>query len=298
MTDTERERINAICEVAGVAEIDDLSDGFHTFRQLYYQRMMLFATIVKQNKDKAWKSLRHEDGELCFGGGWFIVGIDTPEGSYTYHYENKYFDLFDCEILDYGKHWDGHTEKDVTRLLSLPKAQLSCEGTTKDTTSDLISKTETVERLRRVLDVTVPITDYDGGYVDGVEVGISTVSTMPTIQPQSTTGQLNDGARSTAQSNDLIDRQAAIRWVKTECNPYGKPTLDFESGKKVIEHLLHMPPAQPEPEEGRWITDGNGNAYCSECGLHTTEDVLRRIALVGEDKPKFCSNCGTRMKGE
>lgn len=123
MTDTERERINAICEVAGVAEIDDLSDGFHTFRQLYYQRMMLFATIVKQNKDKAWKSLRHEDGELCFGGGWFIVGIDTPKGSYTYHYENKYFDLFDCEILDYGKHWDGHTEKDVTRLLSLPSAE-------------------------------------------------------------------------------------------------------------------------------------------------------------------------------
>ena len=140
MTDTERERINAICEVAGVAEIDDLSDGFHTFRQLYYQRMMLFATIVKQNKDKAWKSLRHEDGELCFGGGWFIVGIDTPEGSYTYHYENKYFDLFDCEILDYGKHWDGHTEKDVTRLLSLPKAQLSQEGTTKDATSDAISR--------------------------------------------------------------------------------------------------------------------------------------------------------------
>ena len=36
---------------------------------------------------------------------------------------------------------------------------------------------------------------------------------------------------------DLIYRQAAIRWVKTECNPYGKPTLDFETGKKVIEHL-------------------------------------------------------------
>jgi len=120
MTDTEKKRIDAICEVAGVKEIDDLSDGFHTFRQLYYQRMMLFATIVKQNRDRAWKSLRHEDGELCFGGGWFIVGIDTPEGSYTYHYENKYFDLFDCEILDYGKRWDGHTEKDVTRLLSLP----------------------------------------------------------------------------------------------------------------------------------------------------------------------------------
>ena len=119
MTDTERRRVEAICEVAGVTEIDDLSDGFHTFRQLYYQRMMLFATIVKQNKEKAWKSLRHEDGELCFGGGWFIVGIDTPEGSYTYHYEDSYFSLFDCKELPRAKHWDGHTEKDVTRLLSL-----------------------------------------------------------------------------------------------------------------------------------------------------------------------------------
>lgn len=103
--------------------IDDLSDGYHTFRQLYYQRMMLFATIVKQNREKAWKSLRHEDGELCFGGGWFIVGIDTPEGSYTYHYEDNYYSLFDCEELECGKHWDGHTEKDITRLLSLPSAQ-------------------------------------------------------------------------------------------------------------------------------------------------------------------------------
>lgn len=123
MTDTELKRRKAICDIAGVKEIDDVSDGFHTFRQLYYQRMMLFATIVKQNKGKAWKSLRHEDGELCFGGGWFIVGVDTPEGSYTYHYEDNYFSLFDCEELACGKHWDGHTEKDVTRLLSLPSAQ-------------------------------------------------------------------------------------------------------------------------------------------------------------------------------
>jgi len=50
--------------------------------------------------------------------------------------------------------------------------------------------------------------------------------------------------------NDTIYRQAAIRWVKIECNPYGKPTLDFESGKKVIEHLKKMPSAQPEQQ---WI---------------------------------------------
>ena len=99
--------------------IGDLSDGYHTFNELYYQRLILFASLVKVHKDKAWKSHRHEDGELCFGGGWFIVGIDTPEGSYTYHYEDKDFDLFECEELPVGKPWDGHTAADVTRLLSL-----------------------------------------------------------------------------------------------------------------------------------------------------------------------------------
>ena len=101
--------------------IGDLSDGYHTFNGLYYQRMILFAALVKVYKDKAWKSWRHEDGELCFGkDNYFIVGIDTPQGSYTYHYHGEYWELFDCEELPVGKHWDGHTEEDVTRLLSLP----------------------------------------------------------------------------------------------------------------------------------------------------------------------------------
>lgn len=100
--------------------IGEMSDGYHTFNGLYYQRMVLFAALVKVYKDKAWKSWRHEDGELCFGkDNYFIVGIDTPQGSYTYHYHGEYWDLFDCEELPVAKHWDGHTEKDVTRLLSL-----------------------------------------------------------------------------------------------------------------------------------------------------------------------------------
>ena len=81
--------------------------------------------------------------------------------------------------------------------------------------------------------------------------------------------------------DDLISRQAAIRWVKTECNPYGKPTLDFESGKKVIEHLEQMPSAQPEqrwipcserlPDDDRTkvVTLANGNA---EAGYYSNGD--------------------------
>lgn len=124
MTDTELKRQEAICEIAGVDDIGELSDGFHTFNGLYEQRMILFAALVKAYKNKAWKSYRHEDGEYCFGDGWFIVGIDTPEGSYTYHYENKYWDMFDCAELPRGKHWDGHTEADAeTRLMSLEPEQ-------------------------------------------------------------------------------------------------------------------------------------------------------------------------------
>lgn len=99
--------------------IGEMSDGYHTFNGLYYQRMVLFAALVNAYNDKAWKSWKHEDGESCFGGGWFIVGIDTPQGAYTYHYEDKYWNWFECKELPVAKHWDGHTEEDVTRLLSL-----------------------------------------------------------------------------------------------------------------------------------------------------------------------------------
>lgn len=101
--------------------IGDLSDGYHTFNGLYYQRMVLFAALVKAHQNRAWKSWKHEDGKPCFDGGWFIVGIDTPQGSYAYHYEDKYWNWFECEELSGAKHWDGHTEADVTRLLSLPE---------------------------------------------------------------------------------------------------------------------------------------------------------------------------------
>ena len=104
-----------------VDDMGEVSDGYHTFNQLYHQRAVLFATIVNLNKDKAWKSFKHSDGNYCFdsNGEWFIVGVDTPKGSYTYHYSKEYWDMFDCEELECGKEWDGHTEKDVTRLLSL-----------------------------------------------------------------------------------------------------------------------------------------------------------------------------------
>jgi len=98
----------------------DLSDGYHTFNGLYYQRCVLFAQLVHDHRKRAWKTRCHEDGEPCFGGGWFLVTIDTPNGAYGYHFEDQYWELFECDELPKAKHWDGYTEKDVTRLFSLP----------------------------------------------------------------------------------------------------------------------------------------------------------------------------------
>lgn len=101
------------------ADVEKMSDGYHTFADLYEQRLILSAALAKNNPN-AWKSKRHEDGRVPFGGGWFIMGFDTDEGCYTYHYELKDWDLFQCKELDKGKPWDGHTSKDVRRLLSIP----------------------------------------------------------------------------------------------------------------------------------------------------------------------------------
>lgn len=131
----------ALCKVAGVSDIGDVSDGYHTFNSLYYQRAVLFAALVNQNANKAWKTRRHEDGELCFGGGWFLVTIDTPEGSYGYHYEEKYWDMFRCDELDRAKHWDGYTDEDVPRLLSLSaNLNMGNDGAERMTNGDRIRK--------------------------------------------------------------------------------------------------------------------------------------------------------------
>ena len=99
-------------------ETDLISDGYHTFDNLYYQRCILFAFICNQNKNIAWKSKKHDDGSMY--DNYFIVGIDTPKGSYTYHYHMQYWDYFKIKELKKAPKWDGHTEVDVVdRLFSL-----------------------------------------------------------------------------------------------------------------------------------------------------------------------------------
>lgn len=86
----------------------ETSDGYHTFNELYHHRAVLFSVIVKAFKDKAWKSRKHHDGTMY--DGMFIVGIETPDGQATYHYDMEpYWDMFCCEEIERAPEWDGHT---------------------------------------------------------------------------------------------------------------------------------------------------------------------------------------------
>lgn len=95
----------------------DISDGYHTFDELYYHRMVLFSIICNQNKDVAWKSKLHHDGSMFDDS--FIVGISTPEGQYTYHYHLDHWDMYDVKELEKAPDYDGHKPSDITRLLNL-----------------------------------------------------------------------------------------------------------------------------------------------------------------------------------
>ena len=106
-------------KILNVDSVKDYSDGYHTFEELYYHRMMLFAVICNTYKDKAWKSKLHYDGTMF--DGMFIVGVRTSQGHYTYHYNLEYWDEFDVEMIDRAPEWDGHKPSDITRLRSLLK---------------------------------------------------------------------------------------------------------------------------------------------------------------------------------
>lgn len=101
-----------------IEETGVISDGYHTFDELYFHRMMLFSVICNTYKDKAWKSKLHDDGTMY--DNYFIVGITTPEGDYTYHYHMQHWDHFkNIKELPNAPKWDGHKPGDVGRLKSL-----------------------------------------------------------------------------------------------------------------------------------------------------------------------------------
>jgi hypothetical protein len=100
-----------------IGNIGEFSDGYHTFDELYLHRCVLFSVICNQNKSNAWKSKKHYDGEMY--PEMFIVGLNTPYGQCTYHYDIKCWDWFQVPELECAPKWDGHTSEDVIERLKL-----------------------------------------------------------------------------------------------------------------------------------------------------------------------------------
>ena len=96
----------------------EISDGYHTFNELYYYRMLYNAAFFNMlPKEWVHKSKKHNDGEECFGGGWFIVMANLPTGQISNHYELKDWDLFQIPEKEVADEWDGHTPQEATERL-------------------------------------------------------------------------------------------------------------------------------------------------------------------------------------
>lgn len=102
-------------------EISKISDGNHTFAELYNYRKLynalLFNMWSNEGMYKVHKSKKHGDGNECFGGGWFIVMATTRFGQISNYYRIADWDLFKCEEREMADEWDGHTPEIVAMRL-------------------------------------------------------------------------------------------------------------------------------------------------------------------------------------
>lgn len=115
---------------------ENTSDGYHTFKELYEFRKAYNVALFNEwgrkglipNPNGSYhpkyyvhKSWKHHDGELCFGGGWFIVVAVLPTGQISNHYKAEDWDLFKIPETEKALfEFDGHTSEDViNRLLKL-----------------------------------------------------------------------------------------------------------------------------------------------------------------------------------
>jgi hypothetical protein len=102
-------------------EIDrgSISDGYHTFSELYDHRCHLFVALMRSNPGISWYSPRHADGSA--DNDWFIAGMDLPTGAITYHLPMWMMPMLDnsgVEFKSRAPQWDGHTPADVVKRLA------------------------------------------------------------------------------------------------------------------------------------------------------------------------------------
>ena len=134
--------------------------------------------------------------------------------------------------------------------------------------------------------------DDDGSCVEAntdIRELLDEIENLPTVQSQSTAGQLDDGARSTAQSTDLIDRQAAIDALDKRFD-----NIPMENTTEVLmlrKDLRELPAVQAERQRGEWIDyTEDGYVECPFCHSATNCDW-------NKDELHFCFSCGADMRG-
>lgn len=106
-----------------------ISDGYHTFGELYEHRITNFVVLCRclaivhqafPKRNEIWRSLKHSDGGLAFGGTWFMLGINKEPGQQiTYHLPIEAWTKTEfAETLETAPEWDGHTSSDVLERLA------------------------------------------------------------------------------------------------------------------------------------------------------------------------------------
>jgi hypothetical protein len=105
----------------------EVSDGYHTFDELYEHIITLFIELCRQvrfwnksNPKAVWCSTKHSDGSTF--GDWFVLGISKEKGKQiTYYLPARFWsEVTDfAEILEQAPEWDGHTPADVLERLKM-----------------------------------------------------------------------------------------------------------------------------------------------------------------------------------
>lgn len=101
--------------------VGQVSDGYHTFDELYEHRVALFRAVccmLAADGRNVWRSKLHSDGSAF--DGWFVMGIDdTPGCQITYHLPMaRWADTDFATTLERAPTFDGHTSADVLERLA------------------------------------------------------------------------------------------------------------------------------------------------------------------------------------
>ncbi len=110
-------------KINGNISVKQISDGHHTFEELYKNRLILFCVLCNSNPNISWKSKKHfdEENDPMFNGD-FIAGINTPEGIATYHFKLEFWDLFQIPEIEKAPRYDNYDNATVLkRIYSLTK---------------------------------------------------------------------------------------------------------------------------------------------------------------------------------